>query len=241
MEDERIIDGEYSTNQDCTVVCVQGDAVTSRAAVVGASVVAFADGFTVQEQDDVLNSLSFAQAKASEAYNRLKQPVQWLNEFGMSLIHLDWVADAEVFNAVVPNKKYYLSLEQAALEHLTVLKSPALVSVITRALQAMRLDTFAKGLLESHSGSGQLSSVQYVPCERRGGKDSYMYVSFLHATAITRDKKPVHNAQQRVWALDVLSGGIGFYLQHEAYAQHRERVLKHLEDRQVSSAQNIKL
>ncbi len=241
MDNERIIGRSYSTTQSCTMDCVQGDAMTSRAAVLGSSVVAFADGFTAQEQEDVLSSLSFSQAKASDTYDRFKQPEQWLNEFGMSLIHLDWVADTEVFNAVVPNKKYYLSLEQAALEHLTVLKSPALVSVITRALQAMRLDTFAKGLLESHSGSGQLSSVQYVPCERRGGKDSYMYVSFLHATAITRDKKPVHNAQQRVWALDVLSGGIGFYLQHEAYAQHRERVLKHLEDSQVSSAQNIKL
>lgn len=202
--------------------------MSMRGAMVGGSVMAFVPGLTAQAQDDIMSSVALAQSRASETYDRLREPIDWFDHFTYSLTTLGWAVDEVLLEADAPQKTEYDSLEEAALHPLVTLNSALLLTAIKRSIRALRLDAFAQRIFESYSGTGKLAFFQFVPCEHRQGKGSYMYVSTMHVTTRSSVKRLFFKERISADALNVQIGWSGFYLKHEDFAEHRESVLQQL-------------
>lgn len=69
----------------------QAGAEPADAAVVGGSLVAFAQGVSRQNKDDVMDSLLFATLAASRLYNQEESTDAWYRQFNSVLATLGWV------------------------------------------------------------------------------------------------------------------------------------------------------
>lgn len=204
--------------------------MSSRAAVVGGSVVAFASGFTPQEQDDIMNSVRFAQLRAQEKVNPSTFPIEWFYAFVDALYSMGWALDDELQPVSNSSENKRSSLEEETLRELSRVNSPGLISVVKRSVSALKLNAFADSILGKYAASGKLSHFQFVPCERRGDKGSYLYVFMLHLVSESSARPTFFGARRGAQKLRVTTSRMGLYLQHAEYAQHRVGIAEHLID-----------
>lgn len=202
--------------------------MSSRAAVVGGSVVAFASGFTPQEQDDIMNSVCFAQLRAHEKIHRPTFPIEWFYAFVDALYSMGWALDDELQPVSNSSENKRSSLEEETLKELSRVNSPGLVALVRRSVSALKLNAFADSILGKYAVCGKLSHFQFVPCERRGDEGSYLYVFILHLVSESNERPTFFGARRGAQKLRVTTSRMGLYLQHAEYAQHRVAIADHL-------------
>lgn len=70
--------------------------MSNRVVMVGGSLLSFVDGFSPQEQQDIMNSLALAQYSADKSLKNDKLLVDWFDLFTESLMAVGWEVDEDM-------------------------------------------------------------------------------------------------------------------------------------------------
>jgi len=114
----------------------------SQAAVVGSNLLAFAEGVSRQNKEDVMDSLLFATLVANKAFNPEKQSEQWYKQYNDVLTALGWFSTNWRYSRYYSTHRRF-SMEQAGLEIISsaiaaaALPGPASVAMLKVAGDAV--------------------------------------------------------------------------------------------------------
>jgi hypothetical protein len=92
-----------------------GNAEPAEGAVVGSNLLAFADGVSRQNKEDVMDSLLFATLVANKAFNPETQSAEWYTRFTKVLSAVGWFSKSWSF-ARYRSTHQRFSMDQAAIE-----------------------------------------------------------------------------------------------------------------------------
>jgi hypothetical protein len=87
----------------------------SQAAIVGSNLLAFAEGFSRQNKEDVMDSFLFATRVANKAFSAETQSQEWYGRFNKVLATLGWFSTNWSYSRY-RSKHQRFSMEQAGLE-----------------------------------------------------------------------------------------------------------------------------
>ena len=206
--------------------------MSNRVVMVGGSLLSFVDGFSPQEQQDIMDSLALAQYSADKNVKPNSPLTDWFDLFCDSLLDVGWEVDEEVLSLGPKKEGVFFSLEEAVLAGLTHVEQASLYAALKHSIEALKLDEASQEMFESRNRKHLMSHYQFVPCEPRNEFGSYMFVSGMRVTThFELDNIFFNNKKIKTdAALDVQTASGGFYLKTEAYDPYRETVLQKLSE-----------
>jgi hypothetical protein len=167
------------------------DPANLRAAVNAGSILAFVDGLTAEEVEDVLYSVQFAIRSADATANRFRDTRRWYEALGDVLQNLGWVTEQFAFSQYDQDQGK-LNMDAAALKVIGAIATSSGLAVLTQALDALKgladdsrqIELFDFHTAEEASGNFQVGAVQKAD----NGVLSMAFGSF-HFKSVDRRRK----------------------------------------------------
>ena len=205
--------------------------MSNRVVMVGGSLLSFVDGFSAQEQQDIMDSLALAQYSADKNVKPNSPLTDWFDLFCDSLLDVGWEVDEDVLPHA-PKAGIFYSLEEAVLDDLKHVKQASLRAALKHSIEMLRLDKASQEIFESRNRKNSMAHYQFVPCEPRNELGSFIFISGMRVTTrLELDNIFFNNEKiQTDAALDVQTASGGFYLKTEDYDPYRETVLQKLSE-----------
>ena len=196
------------------------DSMTPQAAVVGASVVAFASGVPTPHRDDIYMSTAHAQM-ATRAAIEDGLSTDWFEYYCKVLRFIGW--DVPKPQTLTPSRNSLLAGQ--ATQRISTIMGEEFSEPMRRALMAIERNTLALKRFESTSIRGDAGYFQIIPCVMSGPNKVEMGIYHrqfrirrqVSGFLFGEDETLIHNSVEQIAA-------ITFNTLH--YAQFRERVKK---------------
>lgn len=142
-------------------------AATRQAAVDMGAVISFVDNLTVQERDDVLDSVQLAQRAAGGEFDRFAETEGWYRRFSQVLQGVGWIVYQDAF-VKYDQSSGELKIDKHALQMLASVASANALGVLTQALGALEkmaddsgeIALFTRNSVAGRSGNLQLGAVE---------------------------------------------------------------------------------
>ena len=196
------------------------DSMTPQAAVVGASVVAFASGVPTPHRDDIYMSTAHAQM-ATRAAIEDGLATDWFEYYCKVLRFIGW--DVPKPQTLTPSRNSLMAGQ--ATQRISTIMGEEFSEPMRRALLAIERNTLALKRFESTSISGDAGYFQIIPCVMSGPNKVEMGIYHrqfrirrqVSGFLFGEDETLIHNSVEQIAA-------ITFNTLH--YAQFRDRVKK---------------
>lgn len=196
------------------------DSMTPQAAVVGASVVAFASGVPTSHRDDIYMSTAHAQM-ATRAAIEDGLSTDWFEYYCKVLRFIGW--DVPKPQTLTPSRNSLLAGQ--ATQRISTIMGEEFSEPMRRALVAIERNTLALKRFESTSIHGDGGYFQIIPCVMSGPNKVEMGIYHrqfrirrqVSGFLFGEDETLIHNSVEQIAA-------ITFNTLH--YARFRERVKK---------------
>lgn len=167
-----------------------------KAAVVGNSVIAFSDGVSRQNQEDVMDSVLFATLVANKAFNAERQTQDWYAKFNQTLTALGWTASHWSFSQYRATQSRF-TLDEVGLQIVgsaiaaTALPGPAsaaLLKIAADAVAALKEKKEPLRLFERQSKGHRGGNFRVAACSESPNGTANMVmgaVNFRVASSVT--------------------------------------------------------
>lgn len=120
---------------------VVGNTEPAEGAVVGSNLLAFAEGVSRQNKEDVMDSFLFATLVANKAFNPETQSAEWYDQFNKVLSTVGWFSNSWSY-ARYRSTDQRFSMDQAAIEILgSVIAAASLPGPASAAMLKVATDT----------------------------------------------------------------------------------------------------
>jgi hypothetical protein len=221
---------------------------SANAAVVSGSLVAFAQGVSRQNKDDVMDSLLFATLAASYKYKQEKESEDWYQLFHKVLATLGWVATKWNYSRYHTNQQRF-TMDKVGLEVVksaiaaAALPGPAslaMLKVAQDAITSLSAKEGPLGLFERQTKMHRGGNFRIASCnESEDGSVNIAMgaVAFQSALSVT-------NVLFWEWNntdVDTYRGENFMTLNSGLYSGHRELVRKKLADKAKSAIEEFEI
>jgi hypothetical protein len=205
------------------------------AAVVGSNLLAFAEGVSRQNKEDVMDSFLFATLVANKAFNPETQSVDWYSRFYKVLSTVGWLSTSWNYERYQSNHQRF-TMEQAGLEILAsaiaaaALPGPASVAMLKvagDAVKALAAKEKPLGLFERQTKSHNGASFRIGACaESQDGTVNLAMgaVNFEASSTVTDVLFWEWNSSE----VKTFRGEDSLVLNTRLYAGHRELIQQRL-------------
>lgn len=216
----------------------QASTAPAEAAVVGGSLVAFAQGVSRQNKDDVMDSLLFATLAADRRYSQEKQTDEWYRQFHTVLSTLGWVGTQWNYARYHANHQRF-SMDRVGLEVVesaimaAALPGPASLAMLKVAKDAVTALSKKEGplrLFERQSKMHRGGNFRIASCTESEDGD----VSIAMGAVAFQSMLSITNVLFWEWNntdVKTYKGENYLTLNSRLYSGHRELVRNKLADR----------
>lgn len=220
----------------------------AQAAVIGSNLLAFAEGISRQNKEDVMDSFLFATLVANKAFNPETQSQQWYAQFNNVLNKLGWFSTNWSYSRYRSTHQRF-SMEQAGLEILgsaiaaAALPGPASVAMLkvaADAVQALKAQDKPLHLFERQSKTHRGANFRIGACtESTDGTVNLAMgaVNFSADSAVTHVLFWEWNSTQ----VETFRGEDMLVLNTRAYAKLRTQVQERLSKSAASAIEEFEI
>ncbi|WNW13174.1 hypothetical protein RRX38_19100 [Pseudomonas sp. DTU_2021_1001937_2_SI_NGA_ILE_001] len=210
-------------------------APVAQGAVVASSLLAFTEGTSTQNRQDVMDSFLFATLVANKAFNPETESPLWYGKFNEVLSRLGWLSSQWRY-ARYQAQGQRLSMDQVGLEIIAsalaaaALPGPASVAMLkvaTDAVQALRAKDEPLRLFERQSRTHQGGHFRMASCSESGDG----LVNVVMGAVSFKANTEVRDVLFWEWGsadVETYRGEDSLVLNSRLYAQHRELVQEKL-------------
>jgi hypothetical protein len=175
------------------------------AAVAVGGIVAFVNGASAQNKQDVLNTFMFARLAASYEFDSKRQGDNWYSLFSQVMLDLGWVGFKSRYTRYAATEQRF-TMEQAGLKILAAAIAAAsmpgsaalaMLTVAKDAVQALRENSEAARLFERQTKDHRDADFAMASCVQLAGNDLVMAMGSVHMKATTNVTNVLFTEWQR--------------------------------------------
>lgn len=206
-------------------------------AITGGNLVSFAAGLSVEEKEDILDLLAYADFFASQAWNRQEYWTSWIGYYRNRLENRGCQLRSPIVKEpmVVSDT---LELDRITYEIAGVEGSEQLARLVENTFQAMRINDFAQDFFTSNVGKGRLGAFQVVPCERNAAGEVLVLLCALHISANSQVTDLGFWTRSKQEMVLYIKGGV-YSFSRDRYAPYREGIRAKLTENASRYIQDI--
>lgn len=205
------------------------------AAVVGGSLVAFADSVSRQNKEDVMDSLLFATLVANKAANPETESDRWYQQFNTVLATLGWFSSNWRYARYQASQRRF-TMDEVGLEIIkaalaaAALPGPAslaMLKIAKDALTALSAKDGPLGLFERQTKTSHGGNFRIASCYQNADGD----ISLAMGAVAFRSQLSITNVLFWEWSsadVETYRGENNLTLNSRAYANHRALVQERL-------------
>lgn len=221
----------HMTTPPESAASLQAPASNADAAVVGGSLVAFAEGVSRQNREDVMDSLLFATLVANKAANPETDSDRWYQQFNTVLATLGWFSTTWRYGRYHTNQRRF-TMDEAGVEIIKAAiaaaalpgpASAALLKIATDALTSLSAKKGPLGLFEQQTKTSHGGNFRIASCHESQSGDVHLSmgaVAFRSRLSITDVLFWEWNSAD----VETYRGENNLTLNTRAYAGHRTLV-----------------
>jgi len=196
--------------------------LNTNAVVTGKNIISFAPGISLEDREDIIDVMMYADFFSSQSYRQKTQWTSWMQYYRKQLEY----SGCQLRSLLVKEPMVINSageLDQISFGVKGSVRINNLMDLARRSFKAARLNEYARHFFEYGSDSGSISAFQVVPCERIETGDVSILICGLHASATVTSESVGGDWRVNREMVVRLAGGV-YSFNGQAFAAHRERI-----------------
>lgn len=192
------------------------------AAIVGSTLVALTETLSMEDRQDVMDLLLYAELEANKKYNKDEVAKSWMNHYQRTLVKhgcelKSFLNEDPIF---VPRTN---GLHGVALSLIGSEGSAPLERLARSAIEALKLDTFASEFYQGQASAKNTLVFSMAPCELTPTGEPAVFFCGLKLIS-TVDVTGAWLWKTTFRDVSLFPAGGTFIFKREAYAKHRQRL-----------------